>query len=412
MRVLFYAEKIKGNPVSLGIHIFEVLSGLSKLGHVILYANGQGISIFEDIEINSAPGRSRHRSLWNRIKVFVLASPFRDGILLLYGLLKGLKLFFTAFRTVLQYNPDLIYGRHELFSSEYIIAKLFRLPCVKEVNGIIIDEVKITKTWGRLSMAIIDKIERLNMPKADRYIVVTPQLKKVLCRDYKIPEGKIVLIENGANTALFKPVDISQAKKHLGLSLSDSYICFVGSLYPWQGVEFLITAMPYILKECPNTRVLVVGDGEMKDKLIELSKQLGVSDKVLFAGKVAYEQVPWYINASDICVAPFVKERNQRIGLSPLKLCEYLACGKPVVASRISGLEILEEYECGFLVDPENSEALATRIMELLRNPELRQQMGENGQKYVVENRSWENVAKKVAAVCEVAVQEHKRQRT
>lgn len=98
-----------------------------------------------------------------------------------------------------------------------------------------------------------------------------------------------------------------------------------------------------------------------------------------------------------------------QFGLSPLKLCEYLACGKPVIASRISGLEVLEEENCGFLVNPEDPQALAIRIIELLRNPELRHKMGENGRKYVVENRSWESVAKKVAQVCEDAVQEYKK---
>ena len=68
----------------------------------------------------------------------------------------------------------------------------------------------------------------------------------------------------------------------------------------------------------------------MKDKLIEITSELGVSDKFTFTGRVPYEQVPFYINAADVCVAPFIKERNSRIGLSALKTYEYLACGKPI----------------------------------------------------------------------------------
>lgn len=94
---------------------------------------------------------------------------------------------------------------------------------------------------------------------------------------------------------------------------------------------------------------------------------------------------------------------------SPLKLCEYMVCGKPVVASRKSCFEILEENKAGLLVDPENPQEFAGAIIKLLRDPELRKQMGENGRKYVVGNRSWESVARKVAEVCEQVIKERAR---
>ena len=146
----------------------------------------------------------------------------------------------------------------------------------------------------------------------------------------------------------------------------------------------------------------------MKEELIELAEQLDVSDKVIFMGMVPYQRVPLYINASDVCAAPFVKVRNERSGVSPLKLCEYLACRKPVVASKLSGLEILEQNNTGILVKPENPEALANAIIRLLQNSDCRNQMGENGRRYVVENRSWESVAKRVAEVCEQNLKRHK----
>jgi len=123
---------------------------------------------------------------------------------------------------------------------------------------------------------------------------------------------------------------------------------------------------------------------------------------------VSYHKVPLYINASDVCVAFFRRERNDRCGLSPLKLYEYLACGKAVIVSRLSGLELVEQHRTGILVEPENLPELATAIIRLLQTNELRKQMGENGRRYVVEYQSWKKVAERVADVCRRLVNSRK----
>ena len=139
----------------------------------------------------------------------------------------------------------------------------------------------------------------------------------------------------------------SRVRAELRLEESEKYVCFVGNLAAWQGVEFLIYAAPLILEKCPDVRFLVVGDGAMKNKLLEITSELGLSDKIIFTGRVPYESVPLYINAADVCVAPFIKGRNAKIGLSALKTYEYLACGKPIVASSIPGVKDLIELSGG-----------------------------------------------------------------
>jgi len=225
-------------------------------------------------------------------------------------------------------------------------------------------------------------------------------LKKILQEDYGVLKDKIVVILNGANTDLFKPMDAIEARAELGLSGNDKYICFVGILVQWQGVEYLIKSAPRVLEKFPGTRFLIVGGGQMEQELIELAEQVGVSNRMIFTGMVPYQKVPLYINVCEVCVAPFMRELNKKGGRCSLKVPEYLACGKPLVVSRLSGLEVLEHNEAGILVEPENPSELATAIIKLLQNQELRKQMGANGRKYVVENQSWESVAKKVEEVC------------
>ena len=104
---------------------------------------------------------------------------------------------------------------------------------------------------------------------------------------------------------------------------------------------------------------------------------------------------------SDICVAPFIKRRNAKIGLSALKTYEYLACGKPIVASSIPGVKDLIEFSGGGItVNPENPGELATAILELIPNESTRAILGEKGRKYVVENHSWNSVARKILEIC------------
>ena len=144
---------------------------------------------------------------------------------------------------------------------------------------------------------------------------MTPGIKANLEKIYNIPGGKIVVVSNGANTSLFKPLNQETCRKELGLDAEISYVSFVGNFAPWQGVEYLVKAAPFILSQFPQCRFLIVGDGIMKNELIKLSRELGVEDKFIFTGVVAYFRVPLYINASDACVAPFIFARNAKIGL-------------------------------------------------------------------------------------------------
>ena len=132
---------------------------------------------------------------------------------------------------------------------------------------------------------------------------------------------------------------------------------------------------------------------------------LSADGKFIFTGTVPYEKVPQYINSSDICVVP-----KKPIKCSPLKLYEYMACGKPVIASDIEGVrEILVESKSGICVPPESPHELAQATIGLLRDTKARESMGKNGRRHIVENRSWESVARKVFEVCQMVVQNTKR---
>jgi glycosyltransferase involved in cell wall biosynthesis len=267
------------------------------------------------------------------------------------------------------------------------------------VNGLITDEMKMFGQ-SKLKITFTKLSEKLGYKKARKIVVVTQGIKEGIMKLYNVPGEKIVVIGNGANIDLFRPIDQEQAKKELKMDKDVNYVCFVGNIAPWQGIGYLVKAAPTILLQCPNTRFLVVGDGSMKSECMQQAKELGIYDKFIFIGSVPYEKVPLYINASDICVAPFIIKRNMKIGLSPLKVFEYLACEKPIVSSEILNLEFIEQQNLGILVKPEDPGELAKAVIKLLKDDNLREEMGKNGRKYVVKNHSWEAIGRKTAEIC------------
>ena len=386
MNILYY-DLLRGNTNTASNHVNEIIRNLEKLGNTILLRDNSFKKEEEKPPISSL-------NLWGKIGT---RWPFLGIFLSLIG---EIRIFIRGIIVLIKINvkPDIVYYRHGLFNAGLWTAKLLRIPAVKEVNGIVANEKEVTNQAKGIILNIINHIEKRNMPKADKIIVVTSKLKQILIREYNVSENKIEVLENGANVDLFRPMERNRVISKLRISEQFRYVCFVGNFATWQGLEYLIKSVPHVLKECPDARFLLVGDGDLKERLESMVKDIGVSDKVIFTGMVPYQDVPYYINASDVCVVPKLPLKS---GYSPLKLCEYLACEKPVIASRLNGFEILEEHQMGLLVPPEDEVALAQAIVRMLKDYSLREEMGKNGRQYVVKYRSWENVARKTLQVFE-----------
>lgn len=375
------------------VHAIEVFNNLQNLGvDVFLFSKNSKNRSYKNSNIIEVPSTHFQFLFSNYLNIII------------YQL--SLFLYLTYYSIKLR--PDLFYTRLSGNRvSPTVVSSILRITQVGEVNGLTIDEM-IIQGSSKSNIKVAQLIENINFSGCSKLIAVTDGVKKGLMEMYSIPESKIVVINNGANTKLFVPMDIDKVKRDLNLDSSLHYICFVGNLIPWQGVEYLIRAAPLILEKDSNVRFLVVGDGVMKKEWMKLADGMGLSSNFIFTGAVPYEMVPIYINASDICVAPFIKERNSKIGLSALKTYEYLACGKPLVASSISGVkDLIERSGSGISVTPEDPEELAAAIIKLLHDESARNSMGNKGRRYIVENHSWNSIAKRVLAVCNDAIKNH-----
>ena len=206
---------------------------------------------------------------------------------------------------------------------------------------------------------------------------------------------KIVVIPNGINIDEF---DIGYSKvecrEKLGLPIDDEMILFLGGLTPHKGPDVLLKAMPKILKDIPNVKLVFVGSDEMREELERLCKKMDVEKYVKFTGFVGdvFKKALYY-KAADVFVLPSLLESFGIVNL------EAMACGVPIVASKIGGIPaVVKDGENGLLVPPQDSEALADKIIYLLENEDVRKKLGKNGRKKV-EEYSWEKVAEETEKV-------------
>ncbi|MBM3156037.1 MAG: glycosyltransferase family 4 protein [Chloroflexi bacterium] len=332
---------------------------------------------------------------------FVPTIPVRGPRELLYQLLLPVAMLICFLRS----RPDWIYVRPVItMISPPIVARVLRIPCIIHFSGDMVEILRSVRANIALRV-LCQLLEWVNVKLATRVIVETTRIATLRRDRHKVSEDKIVVIPNGANIDLFKPIDKQQARKAIGIDENCFHVGFAGNLARFQGLPYLVKAAPQVLGEFPNTRFLIVGDGEAMRELVEMVRTMGLSDSFVLTGVVPYEKVPLYIAASDICVAPRIKDMCEKTGISLLKLGEYMACGRPVVASDIEGVgPVLREAEAGIPVPLEDSHELAAAIVSLLKDRDRRERMGENARRYAVERLSWEGVVRRIIEVYENAV--------
>lgn len=267
-------------------------------------------------------------------------------------------------------------------------------PILLEANGIWSDE----NSDNGIKSLIIKHMEQRAIKKSEAVICVTPWIaQEYIKRGF--PESKFHIIENGVDADKFKLIQDSKKVIYDKYKISNDspLILFVGTFYPWQGINIVIKSMLRVIHNKPNAKLLIVGYGEIEANLKSLTKELQLTDSVIFTGKLAHEKIPQIISASDVCVT--LKEPMVS-GFSPIKLFEYLACEKPVVATKVKGFDFVNEVGCGILVEYNNEKETSDALLSLISNRDQAILMGKKGREYVLKKHTWQNVAKKINIIC------------
>jgi glycosyltransferase involved in cell wall biosynthesis len=282
------------------------------------------------------------------------------------------------------------------------VARSKRVPFVFEVRDLWPESLAAVGAGDGKSLLhrTLAKIAGFLYRRADRIAVVTPAFEDHLVKHWSVPREKISVIENGVETDLFAPQAASALRKELNVE-GKFVVSYIGTMGMAHGLETILDAAAALRSTNPEIIFLVLGEGAEKERIAALARQRGL-DNLRFIGQQPREKIPAYICASDVCLV-LLKKNDVFKTVIPTKMLEFMSCARPVILG-VDGQAriILEEAQAGLVVEPENSDALASAVRYLASNLEMAAKLGRNGREYIVQNCSRRQTAEKYIRVLEV----------
>ena len=296
-------------------------------------------------------------------------------------------------------KPDILHAHSPALNAiaALRVGRSLGIPVVYEVRAFWEDAAADhgTTTEGSIRYRLTRAMETYAFKHVDAVTTICEGLRSdIVARG--IPSTKVTLVPNAVDIKKFSiggaPDEI--LKTQLGLA-GARILGFIGSFYAYEGLDLLLTALPRILVQTPDVRVLLVGGGPQEDALKQQSRQLGIADKVVFTGRVPHSEVNRYYDLMDVLVYPRHSMRLTEL-VTPLKPLEAMAQGRLFVASNVGGhKELIRDGETGVLFKAESPQDLANKVLDLLNTPERWPTIKAAGRRFVETERNW-----KVSVAC------------
>lgn len=291
-------------------------------------------------------------------------------------------------RAAAEFQPDVIYERANLFHlAGTVVAAKRRIPLLLEVNAPLAEE---RGRFGNLALRrTAAALERLAWRRASRVLPVTEVLADKI-RAAGVPDERITVVPNGIHPEEFPAMAARPADAEGPLVLG-----FVGFVRDWHGLDHVVRAMAAYRGQHPLA-LKVVGDGPARAGLEKLAAELGIADRVTFTGLAARDVVPGLISGFDIALQP-----ASVAYASPLKVFEYMAAGRAIVAPDQPNLrEVLRQGETALLFNPGSPEAMWQAVLRLAEDAALRQRLGEAARAEITHrDLTWAGNARKVLSL-------------
>ncbi len=305
-----------------------------------------------------------------------LLSPF----MYLFGFLALLKLVLTEKINVINAHWVLpngfIAGMVSLFTGVPVVSTLPGSDVYMAKKNILFKTLAIFATWkskwitsnsGQL-IADLDRITGISLKDKSSTIV------------YGIGSNK------------FKPNKIlgEKTRKTLGYSKETVVVLGVGRLVAKKGFEYLIKAIPEIIKSNKNVQFVIIGDGDQRQFLADLANKLGILNYIKFLGSISYVEMNKYYNMADIFILPSIRDEGGNLDDQSVAVMDAMACGKSVITTNFPGYRlVVKDGISGFLTEEKDSQMIAQRIMELSKSKPLRKKLGRAARQSVVNDFSW-----------------------
>jgi len=354
------------------------------------------------------PLRERVRELWPNVRVIHLPAgpekPYNKN--LVYNHLPQFVTGLREFAGSEGISYDLVHSHYWL--SGWVARELVRerpLPTVHMFHTLGRMKDTVVRSEGDKETSTRIHVEDELMRDMDRIVASTPLDKAQMMELYGADPQKIVVIPLGVDLSLFRPIPRDEAGPAIGVDLSKHcrLILFVGRLDPLKGLDTLIRAMCKLTEIEPETSkglclAVIGGDDDENgpdlsnelECLDRLKNEVGISDLVIFLGSRTQTTLPYYYSAAEVCVVPSFYESFGLVAL------EAMACGTPVIASRVGGLQhTIEDDVTGFLVPAGDADALAEKLRLILSDRNLRERLAANAH-HRAQAYTWQSVADRI----------------
>jgi glycosyltransferase involved in cell wall biosynthesis len=250
------------------------------------------------------------------------------------------------------------------------------------------------------------QIIRYTLTVANAIITVSEATKTRLVDIWQVPEQKIAVFPNGVDVDRYRPYPEARAEVRASLGLGEHpVVIFVGSFQPWHDVATLLDAFSLLLRGRPDTRLLLVGDGQQRQAMMRQAANLGIEDAVQFAGLRPHAEIPHLVSAADVAVAPYPRMEHAWWG-SSMKLFEYMDSGVAIVASDLGQqiTEVIRDGANGLLAAPGDASSLAATFLRLIDDPDLRSRMGREAREDAIRKYSWQHYITRLERVYEAVM--------
>jgi glycosyltransferase involved in cell wall biosynthesis len=276
-------------------------------------------------------------------------------------------------------------------------------PFIHTIHGVLADEYQQAKKGSGQTlrekaancfMKYLAGLEAKTAQNATLIVTISNYSLQKIREHYGVVEGKVRIVPNGVDIMRFKPAtDVAAAKRQFGLG-TEPCVLFVGSLIPRKGLPLLVEAAKRVVKTRAETKFVIAGKGPLESQLTDTLKKSNITRNFVFLGNVKEDGLIPLYNCADVFVLPSIQEGQGIV------LLEAQACGKPVVAFGVGGVnEAVRNGETGLLVETGNTDALAEGLLKLLDDEPMRLRMGAEGRRFVSDNFTWDLCAHKMLNV-------------
>jgi glycosyltransferase involved in cell wall biosynthesis len=249
-------------------------------------------------------------------------------------------------------------------------------------------------------------LESTTLRQSDRVLVINEKLRDYV-KELGAPLEHTQMLRAGIDTDRFDPINKGDSiRQHYGLGKEDIVLFFMGWLYHFSGLKEVASQLARI--DNPHLKFLIVGEGDAYETLQQIREKHNSEDKIILTGKKSYHEIPDFIAASDICLLPSYPDEEIMQDIVPIKMYEYMAMKKPVIASRLPG--VMREFgENNGVVYVDKPEDAISKAMELIQSGKI-EELGQKARSFV-EGYSWENITDQFEKILEGAIKEKQNER-